>query len=270
MAWVNYYRSAGFRVIAPNGFAELREPDVCGVANEKNSDNQTRNLKLRVAQTLRTIAGIKKKYPGEPLYLHGHSEGGYVVQALGKKVDGIIVSGAPCGFGYAGVYRAAKGVPLLLIAGTKDYAFPEASSAKALARFCRGVRGSGPMTFVSVAGMDHLAGIWWGPVQNAVSKFLNIFPVKIVQSSGEGVAYPKIPSIYASQYLRAPQFKAIAANKAGSWASSTESGSKLDAEEAALFGCDQAAGADAYLDSAHMAHICMTARWSKNGKKLVK
>lgn len=267
MAWVNYYRAAGFRVIMPNSFAEPRDPDTCPPLGENRTDEQTRNLKLRIAQMRRTIAGVRKKYPGEPLYLHGFSEGGYVVQALDEKVDGVIVTGAMCGFGYAGVYRAAKGVPLLLIAGTKDFTFPEATSAKALARFCRRVTGTGPMTFVSIAGMDHYAAIWWPGVETAIRKFLEIPPIRINRPSVEGVVFPPLPTTELDRYEKARPHKAIAANKFGTWYLTTELGSKFDAEEDALFGCDDAVGADVYLDTEHM-HACVLV--DVNSKRLVK
>jgi hypothetical protein len=266
---VNYYRAAGFRVIMPNSFADVRDPATCGVQKELvGFERQTRNLKLRVAQTLRTVAGIRRKYPGEALYLHGHSEGGWVAQALGEKLDGIILTGTVCGFGDSLAYAAAKGVPILHIAGTKDHAFTEATSAKAFERYCQRVTGVGKVTRVAVAGMDHYAAIWWPEVQNAIDKFLKIPPVRIRRPAGAGVAYPNIPSRDAQAYQQGRQHKAIAAHKDGNnWAWIVASGSRLDAEETALFDCDLSAGEDVYLDSSHM-HGC--ALVDVNGKRLIK
>jgi len=267
MAWVNYYRAQGFRVIMPNSFADVRDPDSCPPLSENGVDKQTRNLKLRVAQTLRTLSGIRKKYPGEPLYLHGHSEGGAVAQALGEKVDGIIVTGATCGFGYSDFYHVGKGVPVLVIAGTKDPWFTQAKDAKGLAQFCRNIIGDGPMTLVSVAGMDHYAAIWWPPVEAAISKFLKVPSIRIGRPSVGDVTYPKLPSSDMPRYEKASQHKAIAANKSGAWSWNTEASSKLDAEENALFGCDNAAGADVFLDTSHI-HNCMLV--NVDGERLVK
>jgi hypothetical protein len=199
--------------------------------------------------------------------VHGHSEGGFVAQALEEKVDGIIATGAACGFGDARVYRAGKGVPLLLILGTRDQYVTEGASAKMLARTCSRVRGTGPMTFVSVPGMDHFAAIWWPQVHDAVAKFLKIPPFKIAQAPSQGIAYPKISDTYMQTYQAGAANKALAVGKDGSWGWSFAASSKFDAEEEALFGCDDAARADVFLDTQH-AHYCVLV--DVNGKKLVK
>lgn len=267
MAWVNYYRAQGFRVILPNSFAEVRETDSCPPLGENDVEKQTRNLKLRVAQTLRTLSGIKKEYPGEPVYLHGQSEGGAVAQALGEKVDGIVVTGATCGFGYSDFYYVGKNVPVLVIAGTKDPWFAQAKDAKGLAQFCRNIIGDGPMTLVSVAGMDHYAAIWWPPVEAAISKFLKIPSIRMGRSPADDVAYPKIPSSDMLQYEKAHQHKAIAASKSGTWSWDSGASNNLDAEEKALFDCDQAAGAVPFLDTSYV-HNCVLVE--VDGEKLVK
>ncbi|WP_162918588.1 alpha/beta hydrolase [Taklimakanibacter deserti] len=264
MAWVNYYRAAGFRVIIPNSFAEVRDPARCGGPGEDGMDQQTRIMKLRVAQTLRTIAGIKKKYAGEPLYLHGHSEGGFVAQALGEKVDGIIVTGSRCGF--AGFYWVAKGVPVLVIAGTKDRSFPDVTSAKALARSCRNVSGAGKMAWVSVAGMDHYAAIWWPEVEAAISKFLRIPSLKVSRTS-EHVFFPNLTARQIEEYRATSKHKAIAVSKDGPWRWDIGRENQLDAEEAALFDCDVAMGVDAYQAPSNK-HGCVLV--DVNGKRFVK
>ncbi len=66
---------------------------MCGNPGEHGIDRQTRILKLRIAQTRHTLAKLREKYPNDPICLHGHSEGGHVVQAQGEKVAGIIVTG---------------------------------------------------------------------------------------------------------------------------------------------------------------------------------
>ena len=60
--------------------------------------------------------------------------------------------------------------------------------------------------------------------------------------------------------------RAIAANGKGNWALITGAHSQLDAEEMALFGCDEKAGVDPYLTPRHM-HSC--ALVDVNGKRLV-
>jgi pimeloyl-ACP methyl ester carboxylesterase len=273
-AWINFYRASGFRVIMPDNFAEPRDREVCGHPGEDGIDAQTRNLKLRVAQTLRTLATLHRKYPGEPIYVHGHSEGGYVAQALGEKVAGIIVTGAPCGFGSAPAYWVGEGTPLLVIAGTKDAYFTTARSAKALTSYCKTVRGAGNLKTASVQGMGHFTGLWWPDVRESVGKFLKVEVVAVTRRKADGVARPKIPAAVLSQYQKEPKPKALAVHEKGalSWYSTVDARmasaeTTLDVEEIALFACDEGAGFDAFQDPSHQ-HACVLA--DVNGKRPAK
>ena len=266
-SWINFYRASGFRVVLPNSFAEPRDPEMCGDPGEFGIDAQSRNVKLRIAQTLRTLATIRQKYPGEPIYVHGQSEGGYVAQALGEKLDGIIVTGAPCGFGAARTYRAGEGTPILFIAGTKDSSIWNARSAKQLASYCRKVDGDGKMTTVSVTGLGHYAALWWPGVRDAVSKFLKTKPITVQRNEAKDVKFPSILPADLKQYQDFKRPKVIAAAKTGVWSWYPEGETMLDSEEMALFACDEAAGGDAFLDTTN-THICVIV--DRNGKRLVK
>lgn len=271
-AWINFYRASGFRVIMPDNFAEPRDREICGNPGEDGVDAQTRNLKLRVAQTLRTLATLHRKYPGEPIYVHGHSEGGYVAQALGEKLAGIIVTGAPCGFGAAQAYWVGEGTPLLVIAGTKDAYFATARSAKALTSYCKAVRGAGNLKTASIAGMGHFTGLWWADVRNSLSKFLKVEAVTVTRRKADGVARPKIPAAVLGQYQKEPKPKALAVHENGAWswysaADAHYAETTLDTEEIALFACDDGAGFDAYQDPSHQ-HACALA--DVNGKRPTK
>jgi pimeloyl-ACP methyl ester carboxylesterase len=262
-AWINFYRASGFRVIMPDSFAEPRDRDVCGPPGEDGIDAQTRNLKLRVAQTLRTIATVRQKYPGEPIYVHGHSEGGYVAQALGEKLAGVIVTGAPCGFGDAAAYWVADGTPVLVIAGTKDAYFSLARTAKALTSYCKTVRGAGKLETVSVDGMGHFTGLWWPQVRKGIAAFLDSEPIAIARRKTDGTTLPAIAPSDLAEYQKAPTPKAFAADANGkrSWyatenAQFSSGETRLDVEEMALFDCDEKAGMDAFRDAAHQ-HACV-------------
>jgi dienelactone hydrolase len=267
MSWVNYYRAAGFRVILPDSFAEQRDPELCGHPGENGAEQQARIVKLRAAQTLRTINGIRKKYPGELLYLHGHSEGGFIVQAMGEKVDGIIVTGTYCGFGSSGAYWVGKGVPVLVVAGTRDPAIEKAQTAKEFSRFCRDVTGAGRMTWTSVVGMGHYAAIWWPPVHDAIGKFLKVSSLKVARRPADGIPYPKLPAEEQQRYEEAKGHKTIAASSSGAWAWNSEEESRLDAEEGALFDCDEFATRNPFL-SENPQHECTLV--DVDGKRLVK
>lgn len=266
-SWINFYRASGFRVIMPDSFTEPRDREVCGHPGEDGIDAQTRNLKLRIAQTLRTIATLRRKYPDEPIYVHGHSEGGYVAQALGEKLAGIIVTGAPCGFGAAAAYWVGKGTPLLVIAGTKDPYTHRARNAGELSAYCKTIRGSGKLTTAWVRGMGHYAAIWWPGVRDPLSRFLGVTPVTVSRKKPEGLAFPDMAPDALAQYRNGATPKAIAANGKNAWSWYWGAESKLDAEEMALFACDENAGFNLFLDRSHQ-HAC--ALVDVNGKKLVK
>ncbi|WP_119392929.1 alpha/beta hydrolase [Taklimakanibacter lacteus] len=264
---VNYYRASGFRVVMPDSFAEPRDPETCSAPGETGIDRQTRILKLRVAQTLRTLATLSHQYPGEAIYVHGHSEGGYIAQALGQKVDGIIVTGAACGFGYSAAYWSAEGTPILVVAGTRDPLVPGARNAKAFASYCKKVRGAGKLRTVVVSDMGHFAALWQLGMREAVAKFLGIAPIAITRRDPKGVKLPALPPADLEQYRAAASPKAMAADEHGNSAWYQAAESKLDAEEMALFDCDGKAGADPYADSAHR-HSCVLV--DVNGKPPVK
>jgi dienelactone hydrolase len=266
-SWINYYRAAGFQVFLPNSFAEPRDGELCGNPGEHGIDQQTRILKLRIAQTRQTLAELRKRFPKDPIYLHGHSEGGYVVQALGDKVAGIIVSGSPCGFGYSSAYWVAPGTPLLVIAGTKDPYIYKARNARELTAFCKTIRGAGKLTAVSVAGMGHFAAIWWPGVRDAVNALLGAEPTTVSRRKSGDIAFPNLTPMQLEDYRTMALPKALAADNKGNWGRSVRAETRLDAEETALFDCDQRAGADAFLDTSHQ-HACVLV--DVNGKKLVK
>lgn len=266
-SWINYYRAAGFQVFLPNSFAEPRDGELCGNPGEHGIDQQTRTLKLRIAQTRHTLAELRKKYPKDPIYLHGHSEGGYVVQALGEKVAGIIVSGSPCGFGYSSAYWVAPGTPLLAIAGTKDPYIYKARNAKELTAFCKTIHGEGKLKAVSVSGMGHFTALWWPDVRNAVNAFLGTEPTKISRRESGDAAFPNLTPAQLEDYRNMALPKALAADNKGNWGRSERAETRLDAEEIALFDCDQQAKVDAFLETAHQ-HACMLV--DVNGKRLVK
>jgi pimeloyl-ACP methyl ester carboxylesterase len=181
-AWASFYRAAGYRVFFPDSFVDQRDTELCGIPPPDQIDHQTRNMKLRIAQTKRSLSVLRKKYPGEPIYVHGHSEGGYAAQALGENVSGIIVTGSPCGFGSAGTYFSAPKVPVLVIVGTKDSYVPDSSSPKRLADYCKSVTGDGSLQFISVKGLGHYAAPWWPAVANAIGKIIDYDPPAVGRS----------------------------------------------------------------------------------------
>lgn len=267
IAWINYYRAAGFLVIVPDSFADPRDEEICGVPSESDIDKQTRILKLRIAQTRRTLRNIRKQFPGAPIYLHGHSEGGLVVQALGEDVAGIIVTGTSCGVGKSEAYWTAPDVPVLIIAGGEDKFNFGGRNATQLASYCKEVQGPGKLTAILVQGMGHLAAIWRPEVNDAIAKFLKIPAINISRKFASGVHFPPLSADHAAQYQQAKENKALATDERGRfhWEESFET--PFDATEAALFGCDDYIGKDPFSSSDHI-HSCVLV--DVNGTKPIK
>jgi hypothetical protein len=226
-------------VISPNSFAESRDPSSCTTPGQwptiEESNRQSRNLRLRIAQTRLTIELVRRIFPKQPIYIHGHSEGGLVAQLLNEKVGGIIVTGATCGLWDSRIARTPRKVPTLFIAGTNDPFVIEGKTAKSLSRHCKGVTGAGPMTVVSVEGMGHYAAVWWPKVAQAVGKFLKIKPATIADSTDTPKPLPAIPA----DYFTKPDRKAFAAGSYSSYAYAWDYETDHAAEQAALFGCDE-------------------------------
>ena len=156
---------------------------------------------------------------------------------------------------------------MLVIAGTKDPLIYHARNAKELSAYCKRVRGTGKLTWASVAGMGHYAAIWWPGVRDTLSKFLSIEPIAVTRRKPEGVAFPDLGHGGPEKYRTATNPKAIAADAKGTWTWQLGAESKLDAEEMALFDCDEQAGFNAFQDASHQ-HAC--ALVDVNGKRLLK
>jgi pimeloyl-ACP methyl ester carboxylesterase len=239
LAWESFYTAAGYRVISPDSFADIRDPVFCSTPgrwpNNEDNNRLSRNIKYRIAQTRRTINLVRRVFPEKPIYVHGHSEGGLVAQLLDEKIGGVIVTGATCGLWGSRLSRTPPKVPTLVIVGTKDAFVPEGKTAKSLARHCVGVAGAGPMTVVSVEGMGHYAAVWWPKVAQAVGKFLKFKPAaEIADRTDEVKTLPRIPP----EFYAAPEHKALAAASAAEYFYDSGYETANDALQAALFGCD--------------------------------
>lgn len=266
IAWINFYRSAGFIVILPDSFAEPRDEGACGLLpGETGIDKQTQNLKLRIAQARRTLKILREKFPDAPIYLHGHSEGGVVAQALGENVAGIIVTGASCGVGNSEAYWTAPDVPVLVIAGTRDKFVLGGSNPEELTAYCKKVVGPGKLTAVSIQGMGHLAAVWWPEVSEAIAKLLKTAAVKISRRPADDMPQLRVDQIPG--YQKAKSYKALATDENGNWYWEDSLETPFDAEESALFGCDDSIGKDPFSNSLRM-HSCVLV--DVNDRRLVK
>jgi hypothetical protein len=113
--WHYWLERSGFKVFAPNSFAEKR-PGVSCAAPYPNKDEI---FTIRLQQTVRVLEQISQDYAGIPIYVWGHSEGGGVANLLAHKVEGILTTGYPCGFKSAPITQIRTDVRVLVVMGSE-------------------------------------------------------------------------------------------------------------------------------------------------------
>jgi hypothetical protein len=166
--------------------------------------------RLRIAQTQRTLAELRKQRPGVPIYLWGHSEGGFIVQAVEADVAGIIVTGEECGVDGARVAAPYK-VPILYLLGENDpyvngLGTPVSRTAESI---CASVFLGSTHRPVALAGNAAQAKTSWKK-QRRWGRYRRAKPIKLAASNGR--------SFYAVEHVEALE----------------------DAKQMVVFACDKA------------------------------
>jgi dienelactone hydrolase len=138
--WLSRLQQMGFKVYAPNSFAERRPPVSC----KPPFPNKREIYALRLDQTIRVIKELRTKHPESKLYIWGHSEGAGVANLIAERVDGVITTGYQCGFRSNGFTNIAPNVPLIALMGSeeKDWAIREAvlfSKQSSMEQLCKEV-----------------------------------------------------------------------------------------------------------------------------------
>ncbi len=178
--WADYFNVLGYDFYAPLSFADKRPKASCGKVSDYPMRQTSTNWRLRVAQTLRTIATLRKQQPGQPIFLWGHSEGGMIVQAVQADVAGVIVTGEECGVESMPVATPA-GVPYLYVLGQNDpyidgLGSPVTWGAEGL---CRQRAGPRPVGFHVAEGVKHTPFPWQFPASIVIPRFLGSGPVLV-------------------------------------------------------------------------------------------
>jgi hypothetical protein len=264
--WIAFYRAAGYSVALPDSFAEKRDQPSCGSPGESGINRQTRNLKLRIAQTRRTLAGLRKSYPALKIYVHGHSEGSFIAQALDEHVAGVIITGGSCGFfgtpTKVGIFDSSR---FLAIAGSKDVFARDAKGGDQYQDYCRKVFRGSYLDTLFLPGVGHNPAPWRPAVATALSKLLDVEPVVLGRSKGDASA--GVPTEFRSTYRQWKSHKAFAIDGAGTVGAVGELDSQFDAEEAALVKCGLETGNNPYLSVDHIYKCFLV---DVNGKRPVK
>ena len=155
--------NAGLVVVAPDSFADPRPPKSCGPPWMAKSQIYS----VRDRQAKHALEQIRMEYPGKPIVVWGHSEGGGVANLIDEKVAGIVTTGYHCGYRNRGTTQIREDVPFLAIMGTKDSYMPAG-----LAPTCARVFQSPAWEYVIVDGMGHQPVVRRREVQEAVASFL--------------------------------------------------------------------------------------------------
>jgi hypothetical protein len=166
--WNDFLVNNRFAIIEPNSFANAHKV-VCGFKVPYATTDDV--FRLRVAQTIRTLAGIKKLYPGKQIYLWGHSQGGLIAQFYDYDVEKILITGANC------LYNSAHGKQRVFhVFGSKDPYSPlddvktDVTEKKVRAN-CPAYKKKGRRSFLIVQGEDHWVDIGHEDLRHAVEKF---------------------------------------------------------------------------------------------------
>jgi len=255
--WGSYFNALRFIFFAPDSFAEPRPSAVCGEVSRTRTRDQTVIYKLRIAQTLRNIAELKKKYPGLPIYVWGHSEGGIIVKYLNVEVAGIISSGEECDAGGLKIAVPAS-VPMLYLFGESD---PFVEGRKLPLRDnemqkCRNYVRSKKVKIEIIKNSRHDIWPWRPVVARAISEFIGAEPFSLAkaQSKGKFALSEKLISQRAI-YARAGNHRAFAAKANGSFSWGGDWAFAEDVEQYVLYRCARANNMNVFRLSEHTCTV---------------
>jgi hypothetical protein len=172
-SWLDFFLERQYAVISPSSFADQQEI-LCG-DNISNVDFDP-VIRLRVAQTLRTIDNLKKRYPGKPIILWGYGSGGIIAQMIHFDVKGAIISAAQC-------FPAPRSSeqPLLHVVGSGDGSMlPDGAelpvTPKEIEAACTDYSKKGVRRFVIVEQEDSWIAASDPQVNKSLEEFLDRLP----------------------------------------------------------------------------------------------
>jgi hypothetical protein len=255
--WGAYFNALGFSFFAPNSLAEARPAAVCGWAPPARARDQNTILKLRIAQTQRTIAGLKKEYPGLPIFVWGHSEGSVVVKFLEAEVAGIILSGASCSADGLRIAAPASASVLYML-GDNDphvggFKFPITAKA---AQKCRNFTRSKNTKIVVVKNNKHQYWPWRAEIAQSVAEFIGAKPFSLAKSqpaekftlSGKQISAKAL-------YQKSLGHRAFAANSNGTFSWGTAWEFAEDAQQFTLYDCARYDHRNVFKLSTHVCSV---------------
>jgi hypothetical protein len=187
--WADYFNALGYDFHAPSSFADKRPKEICGKLSDHPASQLSAVIRLRISQTLRTVATLRKQRPGAPIYLWGHSEGGVIVQLVKAEVAGIIVTGEECG-AYGSPVAAPDHVPFLYLLGQYDpyvdgLGVPVSPKSESI---CAALLGRHRMIYRVVPNATHNPYPWHSPTSELLPQFLGASPVAVAPADNAAKA----------------------------------------------------------------------------------
>jgi dienelactone hydrolase len=252
--WADFFNAHGFRFFAPNSFAEPRPTEICGQVPTGRFRDEAVIMKTRIAQTQRTLRELRKKFPGEKIYVWGHSEGAGVVKYLNAEVAGIVASGDECETD--GQKNAAPStVPILFMFGENDpyvdgFKPPfKDEDVRKCRNFARGKYGG----TVIVKNARHDLFPWRRDVAKAFLKFIGVNDSDAPEPKTAAFDF-NLTSDQAqakSEYDKATGRKAFAANAVGAYSWVDRADFAEDAIGEALYDCAKTAGSNYFAQNSY-------------------
>ncbi len=246
-AWFDHLERSGYKVYAPDSFAEKRRRRSCTWPNPVRESV----YRLRERQTESALAVIRERHPDLPVYVWGHGEGAWLAMRLKTGLAGVVTTGAVCGYGRKGAVNLAQDVPVLALVGDpkvdrflrRELRYKRKQS---VAEACsEGFEGEN-RSWLSLEGAGRIAAPWDPEVRAAVTAVIPIAQeysgVKPEENTSDLTGL-QIGSAarreFRRDYRNSARRKAFAIGPFGYYGYSTAWGNDRDATVDALYRCNR-------------------------------
>lgn len=246
-AWFSHLERSGYKVYAPDSFAEKRRKRACSWPYPIRQSI----YRLRESQTVRALAVIRQSHPGMPVYVWGHGEGAWLALRLKSDLAGVVTTGAVCGYGREGAVNLAEDVPVLALVGDpkvdrflrRELRYKR---KKSVADDCTRSFGTENRKWQSLDGAGRIAAPWDPEVRVAVNTVIPIaqdYTGVLPEEEKVNAAGLQIGADARRQFRRdyrnSARRKAFAIGPFGYFGFSTAWGNDRDATIDALYRCNR-------------------------------